>query len=144
MTAVFHYLLFISFCCPFVLHLVELSSQLLTGDKAHSSAQNLPKINSPEIWVTARCMLLERHWVIFFSFVLLERGGLCFLPAFAQIPELNFAFMIQSSSKQIIPLINVNFGSQPSCLKVELIRLFNIWNGGMLTWMFLIFPWKLF
>lgn len=48
MTAVFHYLLFIRFCCLFILHLVELSSQLLTGDKAHSSVRKLPKINSPE------------------------------------------------------------------------------------------------
>lgn len=51
MTAVFHYLLFMRFCCPFILHLVELSSQLLTGDKAHSPVQKLPKINSPEGFV---------------------------------------------------------------------------------------------
>lgn len=71
-------------------------------------------------------MLLEGIGQSFFRFVLLERGGLCFLPAFAQIPELDFAFMIQRSLKLIMPLINVNFGSYPPCLKVELIRLFDI------------------
>lgn len=63
---------------------------------------------------------------------------------FAQIPELDFSFMIQRSLKLMIPLINVSFGSHPACLEVELPMLFDILNGGMLTWMFLIFPWKLF
>lgn len=36
---------------------------------------------------------------------------------FAQIPELDFFFMIQRSLKLIIPLISVSFGSHPACLK---------------------------
>lgn len=140
MTAVFHYLLFIWLCCPFILHLVELSSQLLTTDKAHSSESSKNK-SSKGIWAAEGCILMESHWTIYFLVCFIWKSSFVY---FAQIPELHFSFMIQRSLKLIIPLINVSFESHPACLKVELTILFDIWNGGMLTWMFLIFPWKLF
>lgn len=98
---------------------MELSSQLLTGDKAHSSVQNLPKINSPKGFEEQQDVCYQRGiGQSFFRFILLERGGLCFLLAFAQIPEFDFAVIIRRSLKLIIPLLNVNFGSHPPCLKV--------------------------
>lgn len=45
---------------------------------------------------------------------------------FAQIPELDFSFMIQRLLKLIIPPVNVSFGSHPACLAVELTMLFGI------------------
>lgn len=135
MTAVFHYLLFIWLCCPFVLHLVELSSQLLTTDKA--SAQSLPKIKPPKGFEQQKDVC---YWkVIGQSFFFL----VCFIwkrsfVHFAQIPELDFFFMIQRSVWVLDHTLHV------SKLDILLTMLFNIWNGRMLTWMFLIFPWKLF
>lgn len=57
---------------------------------------------------------------LFFLFVcFIGKRRFVVLSAFAQIPELGFAFMIQRSLKLIIQLINGNFGSHPPCLKVE-------------------------